>query len=466
MHDIYAPEEEKKPHRIRNRIIGLAVTLAVIGGAVLYFALSAVPKDLVVRDGETEIPGYKYNHSAALETVQMPETVVSIGEKAFFECANLRSVSMPSSLRTVGEQAFRGCVSLESLVIPESIEKVEKYALAGCTALSELTLPGDAQYDGLFDYKTFPSHLTVTGGSIREGFMDSVTGNERNKKNMYNALERVTIAGSITEIPERAFFSWWNLREAELSDAVTSVGKQAFADCTALEEIRMNAVEKIGESAFSWSGISTLEFLPGTLKEIGPEAFAQCSRLTSAVIPDSVTSIGDGAFTDCRSLESVSIPDSVEYIGENVFLNCGELRKKVKDIFPTDFRNAEDVREKTDPLVPEGARIVPMGEYEDENLMNHKAWAILDGKLYNLMPAELRSADWFTADYAIILGWHSVRNENVTVITTNSYGTSVNSASYAVYDIYLCGRDGSVRLIGSRSSADAESVWAEISDRF
>jgi len=55
---------------------------------------------------------------------------------------------------------------------------------------------------------------------------------------------------------------------------VTSIGSEAFADCTGLTSVT----------------------LPSSLKSIGDLAFYGCSKLTSLKIPSSVTSIGYWAF--------------------------------------------------------------------------------------------------------------------------------------------------------------------------
>ena len=68
---------------------------------------------------------------------------------------------------------------------------------------------------------------------------------------------------------------------------VTSIGKQAFYDCSGLTSISIgNSVTSIGEMAFQG-----------------------CSSLTSVTIPNSVTSIGNHAFDGCSGLTSVTIPN-------------------------------------------------------------------------------------------------------------------------------------------------------------
>ena len=56
---------------------------------------------------------------------------------------------------------------------------------------------------------------------------------------------------------------------------------------------------------------STTNGLPVT--SMGEQAFWDCSRLTSVTIPNSVTSIGDYAFQNCRSLTNVTIPSGAGF---------------------------------------------------------------------------------------------------------------------------------------------------------
>ena len=411
--------------RASKRLLLTALAAAML--PALTACETAPVKDLVIKDGTTEIVARQYEDCKDLETVVIPDSVTSIGQYAFKDCKNLRSI-----------------------VIPDSVTEVGMWAFYGCENLGEVSLPVSAQYDEPFLDNPNLTALTFTGDRFTEGylhgwsFIDSLAheGNGTSPT-LYETVEKITVADSITAIGAHAFSGCRNLKTVVLPDTVTAIGDGAFGDCSHLETVVLpDSVTSIGKSAFGWSGLTAIE------------------------IPASVTSIGDGAFKNCPNLTSVTIPPSVDFLGEDLFADCKALRLAVRDLFPTDFESAEDASRGEDKLIPEGARVVPMGEWQsEENLVHHSPWIILDTSLYNRMPEDVRSADWFTADYAIILDRESYRDDNVMIITTTNYGTSVNSGWDSHYVIYLCGRDGTIRRIGYSGSTDGEDVWKSIEDR-
>ena len=140
-----------------------------------------------------------------------------------------------------------------------------------------------------------------------------------------------------------------------IPDSVTSIGNNAFANCTSLRSITIpDTVTSIGDRAFYGCTSLNSITIPEGVTSIGYAAFTRCTSLTSITIPDSVTSIGERAFDSCKNLTSVTIGNSINSIGENALYRCNNLTtviflgnapKLEKDVFvdatPTIYRKSE-----------------------------------------------------------------------------------------------------------------------------
>lgn len=73
----------------------------------------------------------------------IPNSVTSIGDRAFVNCSGLTSVDIPNSVTTIGVCAFRGCSGLfGSLTIPNSVTIIGYEAFSNCGGLSEVLMLG------------------------------------------------------------------------------------------------------------------------------------------------------------------------------------------------------------------------------------------------------------------------------------------------------------------------------------
>ena len=72
--------------------------------------------------------------------LEISQTVITIGARAFFNLQNLIQVTLPETLRYIGEQAFASCIRLESINIPDSVNQISRHAFNGCFALESLDM--------------------------------------------------------------------------------------------------------------------------------------------------------------------------------------------------------------------------------------------------------------------------------------------------------------------------------------
>ena len=155
---------------------------------------------------------------------------------------------------------------------------------------------------------------------------DGVTSIGQQAFSNCTSLTSVTIPDSVMSIGVLAFDDCTSLTSVTIPDSVTSIGYKAFDDCTSLTSVTIpDSVTSIGDWAFSYCTSLTSVTLPDSVTRIGERAFYYCTSLTSVTIPDSVTSIGEFAFSGCTSLTSVTIPDSVTSIGGWAFYECTSL---------------------------------------------------------------------------------------------------------------------------------------------
>ena len=56
-----------------------------------------------------------------LISINIPNSITTIGDRAFYGCESLIKINIPNSVTTIGEGAFLGCNSLTSITIPSSV---------------------------------------------------------------------------------------------------------------------------------------------------------------------------------------------------------------------------------------------------------------------------------------------------------------------------------------------------------
>jgi len=243
--------------------------------------------------------------------------VTSISNDAFRGCSSLYTINIPNTVTTIGYNAFRDCTNL-TFTIPNSVTSIGGNAFLNTPWYNGQ--PNGMVYVGNVAYCYKGSGLQNI--SLRDGTLSIACNAFRNCTD----LRTITIPESVTEIGEYAFANCSSLTSISIPGNVTSIGWSAFAECSKITSITIpNGVTKLEERLFSGCSQLNTIILPDNLVFIGSGAFQFCSSLESIAIPEGVTSIGGSAFRSCTSLTSLTIPNGVTCIDGQTFQNCSSL---------------------------------------------------------------------------------------------------------------------------------------------
>lgn len=176
------------------------------------------------------------------EDVVIPDTVTSIGEKAFENCTTLKSITLPSSVKNIGEASFWGCSNLKSITIGEGLEEIGTWAFYGCN-LTNITIPEGTTKIAAY---AFAQNNNLTSISLPTTLRELGAAVFSNTK-----LESIEIPNSVTSMGAAAFDQCYALKEVRLSENINTIYARTFRNCTSLERIEIPAsVTEMEETAF------------------------------------------------------------------------------------------------------------------------------------------------------------------------------------------------------------------------
>jgi len=239
--------------------------------------------------------------------------VTSIGEEAFFN-RSITSIVIPNSIISIGSRAFRDCKDLTSVVIPNSVLIIEENAFANCSKLASISISDNVEYIGYYAFDNTPWLKNLPNGMIYLGKVAY----------KYNgtmpAGTNFSIKEGVKSISGGAFYGFSGLASVTIPSSVTSIGTFAFSGCQGLTSVTIpGSVTSMETAAFSKCGNLTSITICDGVKTIGSGTFRDCTALTSIEFPSSVVSLERSAFEGCTALSSITISDNIEYIGGDCF---------------------------------------------------------------------------------------------------------------------------------------------------
>ena len=299
-------------------------------------------KEISLGNSVETISNDAFRDCDGLETIDIPASVTSIGEYAFYDCNVLKFVAIGSGVTNIGKYAFYNCNELKSVAIDGNGVALGYEAFYDCEKLESVSFLGDTPPSSFGEYCFYDCSPNLKYHVLEECY---------DRYNNIGILNGNVVAGPpYNEI-------WYTTNNGGTAGHTftynTLPSLNAYMGNHGVQFFDGNPPEfKLLNNCFYYCNNLVSVVLPSSINHIGESAFESCENLVSVSLPNSVTSIDQHAFYKCFSLQTITIPESVYNIGPAAFFSCDELRSvtilgTINSIDSEAFLSCDELRSMT-----------------------------------------------------------------------------------------------------------------------
>lgn len=307
---------------------------------------------------------YGYKYAGQMKSVEIPEGVVEIGDRAFYYCMAMTDVKLPSTIERIGDGAFdfsyaestdTGYYAAVNIDISKckNLKYIGENAFYGCSEMDDVTIPDGVEYIGkdafcmTKAYVDFYNSSEEKGGAncsfyISNGVLlwtyvptgateivvpDGVRMMAGGACCGWDSIMVLTSPEGLTPYWLTKYNITYNVTSVTLPNGLETIGDYGIYYLSKLERIDMpDTVKTIGYLSFGRLEALAKIHMSNSLETIGQRAFWYCTSFINVTLPDSVKNVESYAFYDCGRLKILRMPEGTEKVGTAVFsASCTEL---------------------------------------------------------------------------------------------------------------------------------------------
>lgn len=233
------------------------------------------------------VEDFAFFNCQEISSVQLPESIVTIGQQAFSHCYAMTSINIPSKVTRIGDYAFEFCEDMTSITLPRSISSLGYAVFQECRGMEKYVIEDGNPY-----YMSEDGSIYLANGSILVQYPAAKAGSE------------FVIPESVTTITDYAFAPNLNLRKITINAATSDLQFGTFCECESLEEF---AIE--GENTGGLNVTAGVLFdQNGALIQ-----YPLARSVAEYALPEGTTAIGELAMAGCK-IDELTIPEMVNEV--------------------------------------------------------------------------------------------------------------------------------------------------------
>ena len=268
-------------------------------GRELLYAIDT--QSVAVPDGVEVIRRHAFNGRSSVKNVVLADTVSQMDPGIFYYCTNLENVNLGTQLTVIPDDSFFECNKLSSVVIPDTVISIGMRAFYE-TNLTSVSLPSSVLSVDKYAFERCSSLVSMSAYGLDTNFIQSVF-------NQCNNLQSVFISSNLEYSGNSIFSECQHLYYVHMPNAVR-IPNYMFSNCISLSSMPdCQNIQNIGEGAFTGTSIQSARISCS----VDVSAFNKCAQLKNVEIYDkyngifSVVNIGENAFQNCDNLSAFSI---------------------------------------------------------------------------------------------------------------------------------------------------------------
>ena len=273
-------------------------------GRELLYAIDT--QSVTIPDGVEVIRRHAFNGRSSVKNVVLADTVSQMDPGIFYYCTNLENVNLGTQLTAIPDDSFSECNKLSSVVIPDTVISIGMRAFYE-TNLTSVSLPSSVLSVDTYAFERCSSLVSMSAYGLDTNFRQSVF-------NQCNNLQSVFISSNLEYSGNSIFSECQHLYYVHMPNAVR-IPNYMFSNCISLSSMPdCQNIHNIGEGAFTGTSIQSARISCS----VDVSAFNKCAQLKNVEIYDkyngifSVVNIGENAFQNCDNLSAFSITKNTE----------------------------------------------------------------------------------------------------------------------------------------------------------
>lgn len=255
------------------------------------------------------IHSYCFSSKDKIQSITIPNSVISIGSGAFSGCNGLTKVNITdlaawfkitfdneyANPLNYAHHLYLNNTELTEITIPNSITKINNYALCGASSITLITIPSSVTSIGSYAFSNCSS------------------------------MQRIFIPRNVTVIENYSFNMW--MKSAVIYCEVDSKPNGWGDYWNKYEQFTVTVVWGSSGTPLIEFGWEYIENSSGTITILAYRGSEKELATPKTLANKTVSRINGYCFSDNKSITLAIISDGVEYIGERAFYQCTSLKK-------------------------------------------------------------------------------------------------------------------------------------------